>query len=240
MTEKYVLIHGAWQGEWAWLSVAEKLRSEGKEVLTFDLPGSGQDLTLPGNVTLEAYAGAIISQASKFSTVGNITLVGHSMGGAAVTLAAALAPELFSRIVYVCAFAPRTGESVAGLGEESRQLGVTGPRTDINLEGGIATLEPEYIPGTFFNDCKEDKYQHLLQYFRPQPLGPVVTPLSSGAESIRLARTFIICSKDKAVSPALQRTMAERAGINDIRVLNSGHEPFISVPDALTQQLLTI
>lgn len=81
MTEKYILIHGAWQGEWTWLSVAEKLRSEGKEVLTFDLPGSGQDLTLPGNVTLEGYAETIISRASKFSTAGDITLVGHSMGG---------------------------------------------------------------------------------------------------------------------------------------------------------------
>lgn len=240
MTEKYVLIHGAWQGEWAWLSVAEKLRSEGKEVLTFDLPGSGQDLTLPGNVTLEGYAETIISRASKFSTAGDVTLVGHSMGGAAVTLAAALAPELFSRIMYVCAFAPRTGESVAGLGEESNQLGVTGPKADINLEDGIATLTPEYIPGTFFNDCRQDKYQHLLQYFRPQPLGPIITPLISGAESIPLARTFIICTQDRAVSPALQHYMAERAGISDIRVLESGHEPFISVPDELVRQLVTI
>lgn len=126
------------------------------------------------------------------------------------------------------------------MAEESNQLGVTGPEADINLEDGIATLAPEYIPGTFFNDCKEDKYQHLLQYFRPQPLGPVITPLSSGVESIPLARTFIICTQDRAVSPALQRSMAERAGISDIRILESGHEPFISVPDELVQELVTI
>jgi len=240
MTRKYVLIHGAWQGEWAWQPVAEKLRAEGNEVLTFDLPGSGQDLTLPANITLEVYADTIISRVKEFSDAGDITLVGHSMGGAAVTLAAALAPELFSHIVYVCAFVPRTGESVAGLGEESKQLGVTGPKADIKLEDGVARLITEDIPGTFFNDCNENHYHHLVQSFGPQPLGPIITPLSSGAEMIRLPKTYIICAKDKAVSPILQRTMAERARINDIRVLESGHEPFISVPNALIQQLINI
>lgn len=162
------------------------------------------------------------------------------MGGAAVTLAAALAPELFSQIVYVCAFVPRTGESVAGLGEESKQLGVNGPKADIKPEDGIATLTPESIRETFFNDCDESQYRQHMQSFRPQPLGPIITPLSAGAEMIRLPKTYIVCAKDKAVSPVLQRSMAERARISDIRVLESGHEPFISVPDALIQQLVTI
>lgn len=240
MTRKYVLIHGAWQGEWAWQPVAEKLRAQGNEVLTFDLPGSGQDSILPADVTLEAYADTIISRVKEFSNTGDITLVGHSMGGAAVTLAAALAPELFSHIVYVCAFVPRTGESVAELGEESKQLGVTGPKADIKPEDGIATLIPESIRETLFNDCDENQYQHLMQSFRPQPLGPIITPLSAGAEMIRLPKTYIICAKDKAVSPVLQRYMAERSGISDIRVLESGHEPFITVPDALVHHLVTI
>lgn len=34
--------------------------------------------------------------------------------------------------------------------------------------------------------------------------------------------------------------MAERVGISDIRLLESGHEPFISVPDILTGLLTTV
>jgi len=240
MSRKYVLVHGAWQGEWAWQSVAEKLRSEGEKVLTFDLPGSGKDLTLHSDVTLTSYAETIIARTKALSIAGDVTLVGHSMGGAAVTLAAALAPELFSQIVYICAFVPRKGESVAVLGEESKRLGEPGPSVNIRLEQGVAMLAPERIPETFFNDCYPDKYLHLIELFGQQPLAPIVEPISQGAESLQSSKTYILCTQDKALSPTLQRLMAERVGISDIRILESGHEPFISVPDRLLALLTSV
>nr|MBS9408465.1 alpha/beta fold hydrolase [Streptococcus oralis] len=41
----YVLVHGAWQGEWAWELVKPQLEALGHTVITLDLPGSGKDMT---------------------------------------------------------------------------------------------------------------------------------------------------------------------------------------------------
>lgn len=133
------------------------------------------------------------AQTKELSIAGDVTLIGHNMGGAAVTLAAALAPELFNHIVYVCAFVPRKGESVAVLGEESTQFGVPGPRVNIRLEEGVATLTPELISDTFFNDCDKDKYLHLVALFSQQPLRPIIEPISYGAESLQPGKTYILC-----------------------------------------------
>lgn len=43
MSKKLMLVHGAWQGQWAWEPIIEKLRNEQVEIVTLDLPGSGTD-----------------------------------------------------------------------------------------------------------------------------------------------------------------------------------------------------
>ncbi|MGQ0422166.1 alpha/beta fold hydrolase [Bacillus sp. HC-Mk] len=40
----YILVHGAWQGEWAWELVKPELEALGHTVVTLDLPGSGKDM----------------------------------------------------------------------------------------------------------------------------------------------------------------------------------------------------
>ena len=51
----FVLVHGAWHGEWCWDRIVPLLQDAGHRVLTFDLPGHGMDKTLPSEVTLKNY-----------------------------------------------------------------------------------------------------------------------------------------------------------------------------------------
>jgi pimeloyl-ACP methyl ester carboxylesterase len=82
----FLLIHGAWQGKWVWPAVAAELTMRGHEVHSIDLPGSGADDTPLEQVSLAMYAEAI---ARAVKAIGKrVTLVGHSMGGIAVTAAA--------------------------------------------------------------------------------------------------------------------------------------------------------
>ncbi|MEI7217439.1 alpha/beta fold hydrolase [Pectobacterium carotovorum] len=129
MSKNFLLVHGAWQGAWVWNKIQPKLTAEGHTVKAIDLPGSGDDQTPATTVSLDAYARKIIDAASLLSAQGKVTLVGHSMGGAAITLAASLAPELFEKLIYVCAILPQNGESVAILGEQSRK----GPLHSLSL-----------------------------------------------------------------------------------------------------------
>lgn len=232
-----LLVHGAWQGAWVWDQVVAMLAAEGVAARAFDLPGSGEDRTPASAVTMDAYAEAIHAQARAMPD-GPLVLVGHSMGGAAITAAASARPELFSRLVYLCAFLPRPGESVASLAKEGHALGGGGPSTEMT-EGGVASrLRPGAIAQTFFNDCAPEVAASLLPRFRPQPTAPVLAPATWSDGFRALPKTYIHCTRDRAVSSQLQLLMASRAGVRDVQTLDSGHEPFISQPDRLTQLLL--
>ncbi|WP_417763477.1 alpha/beta fold hydrolase [Shewanella sp.] len=238
MTQKFLLVHGAWQGQWAWKNVAKTLKNEGHEVLAIDLPGSGNSHQPASQITLAAYAEAIVASAKALSSKGDVILVGHSMGGAAVTAAASISPLLFAKIIYVCAFLPQDGESVAMLGEESKRYGTAGPQTNIDKENGTLTLDSASIKHTFFNDYTGEQVEHFIEQFRPQPLTPLITPIALTPAWHNISKAYIVCQRDNAISPKLQRLMAQRANIHEIEYLDAGHEPFFSCPDKLTSVLI--
>ncbi|WP_416414248.1 alpha/beta fold hydrolase [Pantoea sp. App145] len=240
MMKKILFVHGAWQGGWAWEPVINALTSAGCNARALDLPGSGDDNTPVSQVSLDSYAQKIIQEALKFSNRGDIFLVGHSMGGAAVTAAASLAPELFAKIIYVCAFLPQTGESVASLGQLSTELGTPGPIAQYLLDEGVAVLNSDKIAETFFHDYSGPDLGAIIHKFKPQPLAPITTSLVQTEGFERLTKAYIISGEDHAISPLLQKTMAERAGISEIYTLDAGHEPFFTKTSELSKLLIRI
>ena len=123
MKSDILLVHGAWQGAWAWKAMLDILKDRRIRAQAFDLPGSGGNRTPVEDVTLQLYGDRIIAQARSMNS-DRLILVGHSMGGAEITAAASQAPELFARLIYVCAFLPRPGESVADLGLKATRSAV--------------------------------------------------------------------------------------------------------------------
>lgn len=236
MKTTMMLVHGAWQGAWVWDEVLALLADRDVEAVAFDLPGSGADTTPLEEVDLAGYAQAIIAKARALQPA-RLILVGHSMGGAAITAAAAQAPELFESLVYVCAFLPRPGESVAALAKEGYDMGGSGPKVEVVASGKATRLLPETIAETFFNDCPPGKAAPLVARFGYQPIAPIVAPASWSEGFIALPKRYIHCACDNAIVPALQLAMAERAGIRDVHTLACGHEPFISNASLLTDIL---
>lgn len=234
----FLLVHGAWQGAWVWDDVLARLSAEGVDAEALDLPGSGDDPTPTAEVTLAGYAEAIIAKARAGASE-RCVLVGHSMAGAAITAAASMAPSVFEKLVYVCAFLPRPGESVAELGKQSHALGAPGPQAE-PIDGGSALrLRPASIEETFLHDCPEQAAAGAVTRFRPQPTAPLGSPAtwSDGFET--LPKRYIVCTRDRAVSPTLQALMAARAGVRDVHTLDSGHEPFFSKPAELVDLLVS-
>lgn len=237
MKTNLLLIHGAWQGAWVWDRVITELAVRNVYARALDLPGSGDDTTPTSEVTLESYARAIIAEARKMPE-GRLMLVGHSMGGAAITAAACMEPELFDRLIYLCAFLPRTGESVATLGKEGYELSTSGPKTELIEDGVRSRLLRESIAETFLNDCDEALITKTIPLFKPQVLAPVKTPVTWSAGFKNLPKSYIYCSLDQAIAPRLQELMAARAEVNSMHVLHAGHEPFLSMPHELTECIL--
>ncbi|MBF6438982.1 alpha/beta fold hydrolase [Nocardia cyriacigeorgica] len=94
---RILLVPGFWLGAWAWDEVADDLRRHGDEVLALTLPGLDPHDADRLDATLERQAEAIVEATDGRPAV----LVAHSGGGAAAYLACDLAPERFSRAIYV-------------------------------------------------------------------------------------------------------------------------------------------
>src|SRR2546422_7257617 len=97
-----VLVHGAWADGSSWSRVVHRLQDQGFTVYAPPNP-------LRGLASDSAYLASFLQ-----SITGPIILVGHSYGGAVITNAATGNPNV-KALVFIDAFAPDQGESLASL-----------------------------------------------------------------------------------------------------------------------------
>src|SRR5690349_24522079 len=98
----FVLVHGSWQGAWAWDRVIPLLEARGHRVVAVDLPGNGHTPAPELPVRLHHYAEHVARVID--AQPAPVILVGHSGGGITVTAATELRPERVALAVYLCAF----------------------------------------------------------------------------------------------------------------------------------------
>src|SRR6476646_5943099 len=122
--KNFLFVHGAWHAAAHWNDVVERLVTMGHRAFAIDLPGSGLNARYPqsylrndftalasepspvAGIHLADYADAITTQLVSMARNGKVTLVGHSFGGLAITLAAEAQPELIERVIYLTAYVP--------------------------------------------------------------------------------------------------------------------------------------
>jgi pimeloyl-ACP methyl ester carboxylesterase len=109
----YVLVHGAFAGEWYWDPVIAKLQAAGAEAVPVTLRGFGTraDENAPG-ITAADHASDIVA-AIDVTGSDEVILVAHSAGGKAATLAWDRARDRVARMVYVETVLPDTQGPVA-------------------------------------------------------------------------------------------------------------------------------
>jgi pimeloyl-ACP methyl ester carboxylesterase len=212
-----VLVHGAWHGPWVWDHVVESLSSDGIETVTVDLPSSGPD---PGGLgDLRDDVAAV--QGVLDDLDGPVLIVAHSYGGAPVSEAAAGADNV-AHIVYLAGFMLDSGESLLGLAG-----GEALPWWDVDGHGSIGVHGPEDV---FYNDCRPEVAEAAVAQLHPQSWASVEQLLQEAAWH-EVETTYVVCQDDHAFPVEAQEMLAKRA--DDVRYLDSGHSPFLSVPDDL-------
>ena len=235
---RFVLIHGAFHGAWCWRKTVTKLEKCGHQAQAIDLPGQGDDATPLSKVTLESMADRIVTALERSSD--RAVLVGHSFGGMAISAAAEKASERLKALIYVCAFLPREGESqraIAGRNPEA-----TLQKSLIVSDDGIsATVMPDRVHDLFYHDCSPADASDAISRLRPQVLAPLSTPVHLTAERFGgVPRAYVECTEDHALAVELQRDMIGKSPPVAIRMLPSGHSPFLSMPDRLAQALIEL
>ena len=235
---RFVLVHGAFHGAWCWEPFAGDLEALGHTVDTFDLPGSGDDPTPRAEVTLDAYCERVCGVLAQRDE--RAVLVGHSMGGVAITQAAGRCPERIASLIYVAAYLPGDGQSLVDLtrlpeGAEARVQ----DKMVVRGDPPIATLGPQDARELFYSATDPEIAARAVARIGPQPVGPFASPvtLAPGSAGDRLPRSYVVCARDAAVPPVLQRRMAAERATGEVAELQSDHSPFLTCRHELAQLL---
>jgi pimeloyl-ACP methyl ester carboxylesterase len=234
---RFVLVHGAFVGAWCWEPLVGPLEAAGHTVETFDLPGSGEDRTPLAEVTLDAYADrvcAVLGERPEPAVV-----VAGSMGGMAATQAAVRCRGRVASIVYVAAFLPQDGQSLLELTRlpEGRDDQV---QANLVVEGDppVATMPAEAARQAVYGCCSDEVARWAIERRGPQPVAPFGEPVAipDGAFD-EIPRSYVLCKRDRAIPPALQRRMLEQAGCTEVVELDTDHVPYLSATDELAHAL---
>jgi len=234
----FLLIHGAWHGGWCWRKVVPLLEAKGHKGLAADLPGHGDDRTPTASVTLKSYADRICGIAS--AQTEPVILVGHSMGGVAITQAAENCPQNIRSLVYMCAFLPRNGDSLMTWASQDRESMVS-PSTTESRSNGAVDFKLEYTREAFYGNCTDEDADFGQSRLVAQSTALFEAQVKTTADHWgRIPRFYIECTRDRAISLWLQQEMQKHSPCRRAFSIDTDHSPFLSSPKQLADILLQI
>jgi pimeloyl-ACP methyl ester carboxylesterase len=164
-----VLVHGAWGGSWCWERVVPLLAERGVEAATIELPSVDGDPDAPPG--LEDDVAAVVRALEE--TDGSVVLCGHSYGGVVVTVAAAGRADV-AELVYVCAFMPDVGESLATFAPEP-------PSWIQLLDDGRTIPDRDRLDASGYADCDAETRERAIARLRPHVTVPFTEPAPAAA-----------------------------------------------------------
>lgn len=222
----FVLIHGAYQGAWIWKFVAERLRASGHNVIAPTLDGCAERAAhLRPGVTTETH-GEEIAKLLYFHDLKDAVLVGTSSGGMVVACAAEQARERVARVVFADALALLDGERILDI--------VKSPTT---------TVDTPVARGP----SRQVAYERLLA-----DLGPGLRAWAADRMTVHPAAVYnqpvklksfwdqkwdadvLYCSRAPNPGEAHIRRAADKLKAR-WHVIDTGHYPMLSTPDALAR-----
>ncbi|NGQ96767.1 alpha/beta hydrolase [Brevibacillus sp. SYP-B805] len=220
----FVICHGAWDGGWFWKEPASCLRSFGHEVYTPTLTGLGErvHLATPA-IDLETHIQDIVNLIS-YEDLQQVILVGHSYGGMVVTGAADRVPERIKQLVYLDAYVPENGQSLADLVAEHPSGGT------VNRQ--MLDAAKRYGDGWKVPFLSHPPYDARVA---PHPLKTFLDriDLRESIAFLEIPRTFILCTgrgTNPLYDPIDQAAVRAKTRRWRVYEMASGHHPNLTKP----------
>jgi pimeloyl-ACP methyl ester carboxylesterase len=236
-----ILIHGAWQGSWAWARFTPYLEAAGLRAHAVDLPGNGVDGSDPAEVTFEACLQHLHSVVGACGRP--VSLVGHSGGGLLVTAFAERWPEYVSRMVYVVGMMLPDGTSFADLvtsiiPRHPEASGIA-PHLEWSADRRVSRVPAAAAMAIFLQDCTESDAAAAAAQLTPQGEGGrAVTTPATAARYGRIPRLYVEALNDRSLILPVQRAMQARAPGASVVALPTGHAPQFSAPTRLAEAII--
>ncbi|SEV88354.1 Pimeloyl-ACP methyl ester carboxylesterase [Chitinophaga sp. YR573] len=234
----YVLVHGAWQAPYVWDAVRTDLVNKGNKVIVVELPGHGSDKTPPHTLSLDVYRDKVMEAIATVNE--KVILVGHSMGGMVITAVAEKIPSKISQLVYIGAFLPASGQTLADLTatDPGSKLGASLISSSDQL---TLDVKADSLTWLFINDGTPAVKQQVIDNYRAEPAIPLSNKVTlTDAAFGAVKKVYIKTLKDIVISPTLQDNMIAAAHITTVLTVNTSHSPFLSQPHEVSKLLLSI
>jgi pimeloyl-ACP methyl ester carboxylesterase len=224
-----VLLHGAWADSGSWDGVTQRLQADGYTVYAPPNP-------LQGLAYDPAYLADFLHSIS-----GPIVLVGHSYGGAVITNAATGDSQV-KALVYVDAFAPAQGQTLAQL--LAAYPGSCVVPTNLNVVPfpaapsgvGDAYIKQSVFPGCMANGLPAT--EALVLAATQEPIATIALTQQTGVPAWETIPSWaVVGTADHAIPLALQLAMANTAHAHITRV-EAPHLSMISNPGTVTKVIL--
>ncbi|WP_234192267.1 MULTISPECIES: alpha/beta fold hydrolase [Pseudacidovorax] len=243
MTRHIVLIHGAWQGAWAFDAWLPLLRERGWQPHAVDLPGNGWPPLGDAPASLDSYTAHV---AGVIDALGEPAVVlGHSGGGITASQVAEALPERVAALVYLAGMMLPSG---VGFGELVRQVHAEQPDRDFsgitpwlqwNADRSASRVPADGALRCFVHDCEPAAAAQAAALLRPQPeSGRAMINRLSAERFGRVPRFYVECLDDRSVYHPLQARMQQLSPGAHRLTLPCGHVPQLAAPQALTDLLM--
>jgi pimeloyl-ACP methyl ester carboxylesterase len=212
---RIVLVHGGFVDGSGWQGVYDILRRDGYDVTVVQNP----TISLEGDVAatrrvLSAQAGPAI-------------LVGHSYGGVVITEAGN--HTAVAGLVYIAAFAPDRGESVAALIKDPPPGAAVPPI--VPGEDGYLLLDKSRFAASFAADVSADLAAFMADSQVPWGVAALTGVVGEPAWKHKPS-WYLVATDDRMIPPEAQRVMAGRAGATVVEAPGS-HAIYVSQPKAV-------
>ena len=208
-----VLVHGAFADASSWSKIIPLLEKDGYYVTAVQIPLT----SLPDDV---ATAKRVID-----AQKGPVVVVGHSYAGAVITDAAAGNANVKS-LVYVNAFAPDAGETIAENGSKFPQPPLNS--TLIPDTAGFLYVDRAKVHDVFCKDVPAAEARIIAATQKPLNKSVFDVKLTNAAWKT-IPTWYIVGKEDRAINPDLERFYAKRMNAKTTE-LKSSHVPFLSHP----------
>lgn len=226
-----LLVHGSCHGAWAWRDTIPELRALGHRPTSIDLPSHGDDRTPVNDVTLDDYADAVIA-----ALTNPMVVVGHSMGGFPISLAAERRPDLFQHLIYLCAYIPRPGLTLAQQRREAPRQPLI-PSVRLAKDGKSFTVDQTMQRDVFYGDCNDEQVEFARRNLTPQAVAPNEVPVTLTSRYTQVPRSYIRCLHDNAIPHEYQVTLTEGWPEGSMVDMDTSHSPFFSAPKDLANHI---
>ncbi|WP_024769867.1 alpha/beta fold hydrolase [Aquimarina macrocephali] len=237
-SKTFLLIHGAWEGAWAWKETTQFLERKGNKVISIDLPGHGDDITPISEINLDLYVNRVKVELNKFSAP--VVLVAHSFAGYVISKVAEEVPQKIEKLIFIASAIPYKSKPAIKIFEEDKESEFIANL--IFSEDQIsATMNRETIKNIVFGGATDSQIDEVIPQLVEQATKPFFEIVETTEKNFgSVSKAYIETKHDRVLSLTAQRMLQKETGITESVLLDTGHVPLVTTPKELANALIEV